>query len=101
MLWFLDRMHESLNNTDNELSKVLAKSSFWEKHKLTLFNKRQLRMVQHLLDNFEGKLTSSKWAKMQKCSQDTALRDLTDLLNKSVLEKDPAGGRSTAYRLKQ
>lgn len=101
MLWFLERMHESLSNTGNELAKVLEKSAFWEKHKMTLFNERQLLMVKRLLDDFEGKLTSSKWAKMQKCSQDTALRDLTDLLNKSVLEKDPAGGRSTAYRLKQ
>jgi Fic family protein len=101
MLWFLERMHESLNNTGNELSKVQEKSSFWEKHKMTLFNERQLLMVQRLLDDFDGKLTSSKWAKMQKCSQDTALRDITDLLNKAVLEKDPAGGRSTAYRLKQ
>jgi len=100
MLWFLDCLQVALQNTDLQLAKVMNKARFWEKNKMTLFNERQLKMVNQLLDEFEGKLTTTKWAKMQKCSQDTALRDVNDLLEKEVLEKDPAGGRSTAYLLK-
>jgi Fic family protein len=100
MLWFLECMQAALQNTEVQLARVLTKANFWERHKMTLFNERQLKMVNCLLDDFEGKLTTTKWAKMQKCSQDTALRDVNDLLEKGVLEKDPAGGRSSSYLLK-
>ena len=61
------------------------------------FNQRQNLVINKLLDGIEGKLTSSKWAKMAKCSQDTASRDIQDLINKEVLVKEAAGGRSTSY----
>ena len=100
MVWFLDCLHRTLNNTEHSLSMVLTKAKFWEKHQQTVFNKRQVDMLNKLLDNFNGKLTTSKWAKMQKCSQDTALRDVQDLVEKNVLEKENAGGRSTSYHVK-
>jgi len=100
LVWFLDCLLRTLNNTEHSLSKVLTKAKFWEKHHQTVFNKRQVDMLNKLLDNFNGKLTTSKWAKMQKCSQDTALRDVQDLVEKNVLEKEEAGGRSTSYCVK-
>lgn len=69
-------------------------------HKDVLFNDRQRLMLNKVLDGFEGKLTTSKWAKITQCSQDTALRDILDLVEQGVLEKDPGGGRSTSYSLK-
>lgn len=69
-------------------------------HKDALFNDRQRLMLNKVLDVFEGKLTTSKWAKITQCSQDTALRDILDLVEQGVLEKDPGGGRSTSYSLK-
>ncbi len=77
----------------------MKKAKFWEAHSGARFNTRQQFMLNKLLDHFDGKLTSSKWAKMTKCSHDTALRDLQDLVNQNVLVKDPAGGRSTNYLL--
>ena len=78
---------------------VLAKAGFWKAHAGESFNDRQRAIINRLLDGFEGKLTSSKWAKLAKCSQDTALRDISDLLTRRILAKDEAGGRSTSYRL--
>lgn len=98
--WFLDCLQRTLDNTEESLSKVLLKARFWEKHQKTVMNQRQVDMLNKLLDDFKGNLTTSKWAKMQKCSQDTALRDVQDLLKKDVLRKDDAGGRSTNYVLK-
>ncbi len=72
---------------------------FWERHKTATFNDRQRMMVNKLIDGFEGKLTSSKWAKIAKCSPDTALRDIEGLISDGVLRKDAAGGRSTSYSL--
>lgn len=97
--WFLDCLKRTLENTEQALEKVLKKASFWEKHKQTVFNVRQVEMLNKLMDDFQGNLTTSKWAKMQKCSQDSALRDVHDLENKGVLQKDEAGGRSTNYLL--
>lgn len=99
LLWFLNCFHEAVLSTDEILNQTLLKATFWKHHQQTLFNERQLKMVNRLLDHFEGKLTSAKWAKMCKCSQDTALRDLSDLLQKQVLRKNEAGGRSTHYTL--
>jgi len=98
--WFLACLNRSLDRTESTLSCVLKKVSFWESHPLGSLNERQRTMINKLFDGFEGRLTSSKWAKITKCSQDTALRDILDLVEKSVLRKDSAGGRSTGYLLK-
>ncbi len=98
--WFLDCLIRSLNATDTTLSSVLRKVKFWEKHTSTQFNERQKRTVNKLFVGFTGKLSSSKWAKINKCSPDTALRDIQDMISKGVLIKDEAGGRSTSYELK-
>lgn len=76
-----------------------TKARFWEKHAGAAFNDRQRDMLNRLLSGFEGKLTTSKWAQIEKCSQDTALRDIGDLVARGILRKDPAGGRSTSYSL--
>ena len=99
LTWFLDCLTEALLNTDKTLEKVLSKAKFWEKHRVTLLNDRQHLMLNKLLEDFEGKLTSSKWAKMAKCSSDTALRDIQDLMSKGILKKEDLGGRSTNYVL--
>ncbi len=98
--WFLACLNRALIASDETLEGVLKKAKFWEAHSGTRFNARQQFMLNKLLDHFEGNLTSSKWAKMMKCSHDTALRDIQHLVNEHVLAKDPAGGRSTNYVLK-
>jgi Fic family protein len=90
----------SLQATDTTLSVVLAKASFWKKHSNTVLNDRQKLLLNKLFNNFDGKLTSSKWAKIAECSTDTALRDIQDLIAKDVLEKEEAGARSTGYVVK-
>jgi Fic family protein len=97
--WFLDCLDHALTSTEEVLANVLRKARFWEVHSGKQFNPRQQHMLNKLMGNFEGKLTSSKWAKMTKCSQDTALRDIQDLLNRKILVKEIAGGRSTGYLL--
>jgi Fic family protein len=97
--WFLGCLGRSIDGATTILSSVLRKASFWENHADASFNARQRGILNRLLDEFEGKLTSSKWAKLAKCSQDTALRDIDDLLVRGVLRKDAAGGRSTSYSL--
>lgn len=99
MLWYLQCMGRALSTTEHKMKQVLRKNKFFEKHHSTAFNERQRKIVNLLFDGFEGKLSSSKWAKINKCSADTALRDIQDLLNKKVLEKDQGGGRSTTYSL--
>ena len=78
---------------------TLSKATFWESHRHIAMNERQTKMVNMLWDGFEGKLTSSKWAKINKCSPDTALRDLQDLVAKGILARTKSGGRSTGYDL--
>lgn len=97
--WFLDCLGRAFDRAETTLAVVLKKARFWEKYANTSFNDRQKMILNQLLDGFEGKLTSSKWAKLGKCSQDTALRDIEDMLKKGVLVKDAAGGRSTSYSL--
>jgi Fic family protein len=77
----------------------LYKAEFWAAHATVLLNPRQKKMLNKLLDGFDGKLTSSKWAKIAKCSKDTAIRDMNDLIEKNILQKEAAGGRSTNYEL--
>jgi len=97
--WFLSCLHRSLQATDEMLAAILFKARFWRTHATTLLNARQQLLLNKLLDGFTGKLTSSKWAKIAKCSQDTAGRDIQDLVTKQVLVKEPGGGRSTSYTL--
>lgn len=97
--WFLDCLYNSMDQTEKVLEGVLQRSKFWNYHRETQLNARQKLMLEQLLDSFFGKLNTSKWAKMAKCSHDTALRDIQDLIDKGILEKEPEGGRSTNYIL--
>jgi len=97
--WFLACLDRAFDGADAVLEAVLAKDRFWAAHPGATFNERQRRLIGMLLDGFHGKLTSSKWSTIAKCSQDTALRDISDLLDKGVLLKEDAGGRSTSYVL--
>jgi Fic family protein len=99
IVWFLQCLLRAIVESEETLGKVLYKAKFWEKHATTIFNKRQHIMLNKLLDGFTGKLNSSKWAKIAKCSSDTALRDIQDLIDKNVLQKEAGGGRSTSYLL--
>jgi len=99
LVWYLKCLEDALNSSAVILSKVLYKHKFWTKFASETLNNRQILMINKLLDNFTGQLTTSKWAKIAKCSQDTALRDIQDLLNKKILQKNPSGGRSTNYTL--
>lgn len=97
--WFLSCIHRALESTEETVKKVLKKAQFWDKHKETILNSRQRLMLNKLLDGFTGKLKTSKWAKIAKCSQDTALRDIKDLIEKGILKQEESGGRSTNYEL--
>jgi Fic family protein len=97
--WFLDCLGRAFEGAEAELADVFAKAQFWERHRAESLNERQRMMVNKLLDGFEGKLTSSKWAKIAKCSPDTALRDIEGLIAKGMLKREAAGGRSTSYSL--
>jgi Fic family protein len=97
--WFLRCLDRALDNTRETLAIVFKKVKFWDKHSATVLNDRQRTMLNKLLDGFEGKLTSTKWAKITKSSQDTAGRDIHDLVVKGILEKEQGGGRSTSYTL--
>jgi Fic family protein len=98
--WFLNCLDRAIGNTEETLGDVLYKARFLQTHKNVSLNDRQRIMLNKMLDGFEGKLTSSKWAKLTKCSQDTALRDILDLVERGILLKDAGGGRSTSYSLK-
>lgn len=100
MEWFLECLERALISSDQIVNKVLQKHQFWIDNKEIQFNERQILMLEKLLDGFTGKLNSTKWAKINKCSTDTALRDIQDLITKNILEKEPSGGRSTSYFLK-
>jgi len=97
--WFLSCLINAIKSTDAILNRILFKADFWHKHAKTIMNERQKKLLNKILDGFEGKLTSSKWAKIAKCSKDTAIRDINDLINKDILKKEVAGGRSTNYEL--
>lgn len=97
--WFLGCLKRAIEDSEETLKAVLAKARFWESLAGESFNERQYAMMNRLLNGFEGKLTSSKWAKIAKCSQDTALRDIHNLVDRKILAKESAGGRSTSYTL--
>ncbi len=97
--WFLNCLYRALEYTDVTLKRVLKKADFWDRNKETILNSRQRLILNKLFDGFEGKLQSSKWAKIAKCSADTALRDIKDLIEKGILKQEESGGRSTNYEL--
>ncbi|MDN3585045.1 Fic family protein [Pedobacter aquatilis] len=97
--WFLICYDRALSNTDKTLARVMQKAKYWENAATNNLNDRQRLMLNKLLDGFDGKLNSSKWAKITKCSQDTAGRDIAALVEKGLLLKETAGGRSTSYIL--
>jgi len=100
LVWFLTCLKHALLETEESLQNILRKADFWEKHKETPINERQRLMINKLFDDFFGKLTSSKWAKITKTSSDTALRDIKDLIEKGILQQEEEGGRSANYTLK-
>lgn len=98
--WFLNTMKSSILRAEETVKRVVSKSSFWQRRREIPMNERQVKMVNMLWDGFTGKLTSSKWAKITKTSQATALRDITDLIEKGILIAAADGGRSSNYLLK-
>jgi Fic family protein len=111
LLWFIECLDRAILISEENLSGVTQKAKFWESHQGVALNERQRKMLNKLMDGFDrvspsalavaqGKLTSSKWAKITKCSPDTALRDIQDLIEKEILEKEQGGGRSTSYRIR-
>ena len=99
--WFLNTLLKAIINSENTLSLVIKKHRFWTNYEALIKNQRQKKILNKLLDGFVGNLTSSKWAKITKCSQDTALRDIQDLIEKGILIKSDSGGRSTKYSIRK
>jgi Fic family protein len=99
MEWFLGCLDRAIAGAEKTLAIVFKKADFWKKHSAASLNDRQRDIIDRLLDGFDGKLTSSKWAIIEKCSPDTALRDIADLIERGLLKKDEGGGRSTSYSL--
>lgn len=97
--WFLGCLDRAFDGSEKILAIVFRKAEFWKQHSAAPLNDRQRDIINRLLDGFDGKLTSSKWAVIEKCSPDTALRDIADLVERGILKKDAGGGRSTSYSL--
>lgn len=97
--WFLNRLLRAIEGAHDTLETVLAKARFWERFAKAPLNERQIKVLNRMMDGFEGKLTTSKWAKLVKCSQDTAYRDILDLIERGALQKNAGGGRSTSYSI--
>ncbi len=95
--WFLDCLGRALDRAELTMETVLQKARFWERHASRALNERQIMMLNRLLDGFEGKLTTTKWAKIASCSQDSAYRDILQLVEYGILRKGEAGGRGTKY----
>jgi Fic family protein len=103
LAWFLGALNRAIHEAQRSLDATLERARFWQRvtqPSATPLNARQVKLLNKLLDGFEGKLTSSKWAAIATCSPDTALRDINDLLAQGLLQKAAAGGRSTSYELK-
>jgi len=101
MEWFLGCLGRAIDGARETLGAVLDKKRFWDRFKSVKFNDRQLIVINRMLDGFEGNLTTSKYAALAKCSQDTAHRDILELIDRRVLVQNPKGGRSTSYSLAQ
>lgn len=99
LAWFLTTLHAAVIQANKTLDRVLRKARFWQQAATVPMNERQIKVLNRLLDGFEGKMTSAKWASIGKCSNDTALRDINELVQRGVLQKSAAGGRSTSYEL--
>ena len=97
--WFLGCMGRAVDEAQTTLASLLQKVRFWESIASVQLNERQRKVLELLLGDFEGKLTTSKWAKLTKCSQDTAARDIAFLIEHGILTRNPGGGRSTSYAL--
>ena len=100
LLWFFSMLEEAVRQAHGQLDAVLFKAHFWQRLQGATLNERQAKVLNRLLDGFEGKLTSSKWAALAKCSSDTALRDINELMERGVLQRSGSGGRSTSYELR-
>lgn len=99
LIWFLQTMEDAIDTANARVQRLLKKTLFWQKHQSTTFNERQVKIINRLWDGIEGKLNTSKWAKMTHTSPATALRDIQDLVQKGVLRDTGEGGRSTNYVL--
>ena len=99
--WFLGTLYRAISESENKLEAILSKAHFWRQWTGHVFNDRQIKLLHRLLDGFDGKLTSNKWSLINKCSMDTALRDINELITLGILEKMSSGGRSTSYQLTQ
>jgi Fic family protein len=97
--WFLACLDRSIDSSEKNLALVLEKAKVWEFINQFAMNERQKKVINKLLDHFEGNLTSSKYSRMAKCSKETAIRDIQDMMNSRILKKNDGGGRSTSYRL--
>jgi Fic family protein len=97
--WFLECLNRAFDSADGIFGAVMEKARFWERHADVAINDRQRLVLNRLLNGFGGKLTSSKYAKLAKTSQDTAGRDIADLVQKNMIKRGEAGGRSTSYSL--
>ena len=99
LLWFLDCVSHAIDNAKDTLSSILSKAELWSRINLAPVNERQRLIINRMLDNFKGYMTTSKYSKLAKCSSDTALRDIRELVARHILLQNPGGGRSTSYRL--
>jgi Fic family protein len=99
VLWFLACLDRAIRGSDSVLAAVVAKAQFWERAAPMPLNERQIKVLNRLLDSFEGNMTTSKWATIAKCSQDSASRDIAALIELGLMRKGEAGGRSTSYEL--
>ena len=99
LVWFLQTLEQALITAQTTTDKIIHKASFWQTHRQHALNSRQAAMLNTLLTDFYDKLTTKKWSVMNKCSIDTALRDINDLIEKGMLKKSEASGRSTSYEV--
>lgn len=99
LLWFCQTLSRAITTAEKTHEKVLFKNYFWNSYVDQVFTDRQKKVLNRMLDGFEGKMTSSRWAALAKCSQDTAARDIQDLIHRQILKKSTSGGRSTSYDL--
>lgn len=100
LIWFLNCLEQAVKKAVQITKRTLQKAAFWDQYRQLSLNPRQIKILNMLWDGFEGKLQTGKWAKIAKCSTDTALRDIQDLIQKGILIKTEDGGRSTGYELK-
>jgi Fic family protein len=99
LVWFLGCLDRTIEDANEKLSSVLHQARLWQRINPNPVNERQRKVITRMLDDFKGPLTTSKYAKLAKCSNDTALRDIRELLERGIIAKNPGGGRSTSYRL--